>query len=178
MSLVSTSKFLSLVLRHNPGVIGIALDANGWVDVDELLAACDRAGKHISRELLQEIVATSDKKRFSFSDDGRRIRAYQGHSVVVDLGLLPMEPPPVLYHGTAERNLDSILRQGILKGKRHHVHLSADRDTATAVGRRHGTPVVLSIDAAAMGKDGFPFFRSQNGVWLVDEVPARYLSRS
>lgn len=177
MSLVSTSKFLSLVLRHDPGVISIALDANGWVDVDELLAACDRAGKHISRELLQEIVATSDKKRFSFSDDGRRIRANQGHSVVVDLGLTPIEPPPVLYHGTAERNLDSILRQGLLKGKRHHVHLSADRDTATAVGRRHGTPVALSIDAAAMGKDGFQFYRSENGVWLVDEVPAKYVRR-
>lgn len=178
MSLVSTSKFLSLVLRHDPGVIGIALDANGWVDVDELLAACERAGKRVSRELLEEIVSTSDKKRFSFSEDGRRIRANQGHSVNVDLGLRPMEPPDVLYHGTAERNLGSILRQGLVKGKRHHVHLSADTDTAKAVGRRHGTPVVLSIDAAAMVEDGFSFYRSENGVWLVDEVPAKYISRS
>ncbi len=128
------SKFLSFVLRHRPQAIGITLDAEGWVAVDELLAAAARHGQSVTRQQVEEVVATNDKQRFSFSADGRRIRANQGHSVEVDLGLVPVEPPELLYHGTVERFLDSIRQEGLVRGKRHHVHLSADRETAAARG--------------------------------------------
>ena len=138
--LVEISKFLSFVLRHNPQSIGVMLDAEGWVPVGELVAAAARHGQSISREQLDEVVATNDKKRFSFSPDGRLIRANQGHSVEVDLGLVSVEPPELLYHGTVDRFLDSIRERGLIRGNRHHVHLSADRETAARVGHAAAGP--------------------------------------
>ncbi len=170
------SKFLSLVLRHKPEVIGLTLDQQGWVSVETLLtqlAAHDRA---ISREMLDTIVATSDKKRFTLSDDGARIRAAQGHSVNVALGLAPTIPPAVLYHGTAEKNLDPIMTDGLCPRTRQQVHLSADTQTAKMVGIRHGKPIVLNVDAAKMQADGLVFFQAENGVWLTDHVPPQYLT--
>ncbi len=174
--LVEISKFLSFVLRHKPQAIGITLDAEGWVAVDELLAAAGRHGQPIAREQLAEVVATNDKRRFSFSPDGRLIRANQGHSVEVDLGLEPVEPPEVLYHGTVERFLESIRQQGLVRGKRQHVHLSADRDTAARVGQRRGRPVVLLVASGRMFRAGHAFYRSANGVWLTEAVAPEYLS--
>ena len=168
-----SSKLLSLVLRHRPELIGIRLDAGGWVEVDELLAALAAFGKPMSRAQLERVVATSDKQRFAL--EGGRIRASQGHSVPVDLGLEPVEPPPLLFHGTPERNVAPILREGLRKGSRHHVHLSPDVPTALRVGARRGRPRVLEVDAAAMARDGHVFLRSANGVWLVDVVPPAYL---
>ena len=173
--LVATSKFLSLVLRHRPDVISIELDAEGWVPVEDLLAACAQHGRAISREQLDTVVRTNDKQRFAFSADGTRIRANQGHSLPVDLGLVPVEPPDLLYHGTVPRFLDSIRRDGLTKGNRHHVHLSPDIQTATKVGKRRGRPIVLVIEAGRMFRDGHKFFRSENGVWLTDAVPPAYL---
>ena len=173
--LVATSKFLSLVLRHRPETVGITLDAEGWVAVDELLKACADHGRVISRERLGEVVRTNDKQRFSFSPDGLRIRARQGHSVPVELGLVPVEPPELLYHGTVERFLPSIRRTGLVRGKRHHVHLSGDAQTATRVGQRRGRPIVLVIEARRMYGDGHSFYRSENGVWLTDAVSIQYL---
>src|SRR3954470_22733716 len=152
--LTRTSKFLSLVLRHEPQAVGITLDDAGWVDVDELLRGCASAGTPISRALLDEIVQSSDKQRFAFSDDRKRIRANQGHSVEVDLQHAPADPPDVLYHGTAERNLEAILKHGLLKQQRHHVHLSPTPDIAHQLGQRHGKPIVLKIDAKQMREDG------------------------
>jgi putative RNA 2'-phosphotransferase len=173
--LVGTSKFLSLVLRHQPEVIGLSLDAEGWVNVDELLAACREHGKEITRTILEEVVATNDKKRFAFSDDQRRIRANQGHSVDVDLNLESKSPPEFLYHGTVERFLESIRRHGLVRGKRGHVHLSPDRQTAKQVGSRRGKPVILIVAAERMHRDGHSFYLSDNGVWLTAAVPADYL---
>jgi len=173
--LVATSKFLSLVLRHRPEVIGIELDAEGWVSVEELLAACAQHGRAITREQLDTVVQTNDKQRFAFSADRTRIRANQGHSLPVDLGLVPVEPPELLYHGTVLRFLDLIRRDGLTKGNRHHVHLSPDIQTATKVGQRRGRPVILVIDAGRMFRDAHKFFRSENGVWLTDAVPPAYL---
>ncbi len=170
-----TSKFLSLVLRHKPETIGVTLDQQGWVDVDELLEKMNAKGHPISRAQLEQIVAENDKKRFAFSEDGRRIRANQGHSVAVDLSLRPLEPPLVLYHGTVRRNRSSIEENGLLKQQRQHVHLSADRETAQLVGQRYGKPVILEITAQQMQKDGYAFFRSENGVWLTDQVPPAYI---
>jgi putative RNA 2'-phosphotransferase len=169
------SKFLSLVLRHKPDEIGIALDSAGWVDVDVLLAAMAAHGRAITIDELRHVVETSDKKRFALSEDGRRIRASQGHSVEVELGYEPATPPDVLFHGTVERFLPSIREHGLMKGARHHVHLSADVETATKVGSRRGSAVVLTIDAAGMAREGLLFFVSANGVWLTDEVPARFI---
>ncbi len=174
--LVTTSKFLSLVLRHRPDVIGIELDAEGWVAVEELLTACAKHGRAISREQLEAAVRTNDKQRFAYSADGNRIRANQGHSLPIDLGLVPEEPPELLYHGTVPQFLEAIRREGLIKGKRHHVHLSADVPTATNVGQRRGQPIVLAIEAGRMFRDGHAFYRSENGVWLTDAVPAAYVS--
>lgn len=174
-SLVRASKFLSLVLRHRPERIGITLDSAGWGAVDELLAAAGRSGFKLDRATLERVVAENDKRRFAFSADGQSIRASQGHSVGVDLGLTPRTPPDVLFHGTATRFMDSIRREGLKPGSRTHVHLSADEATAQAVGRRHGSPVVLRVEAGAMHRDGHEFHRSENGVWLAQAVPARYL---
>ena len=172
------SKFLSLVLRHDPARIGITLDAAGWTDVDALLTACAAAGVVLTEAELRDIVAQSDKQRFALSDDGRRIRANQGHSVDVDLALPPATPPDVLVHGTIEAALGSILAQGLVPGSRHHVHLSAELATARAVGARRGRPVILRIDAAAMRAAGHTFYCSANGVWLVAHVAPAFLSRA
>jgi len=169
------SKFLSLVLRHEPERIGIVLDDAGWTDVAALLEAAAHHGVAITRDQLAEVVAASDKQRFALSPDGARIRANQGHSVDVDLRLDPVPPPATLYHGTVDKFLASIRSKGLLKGERHHVHLSADAITATKVGERRGKPVVLAIRADAMADAGHTFFRSANGVWLVDTVPPEFL---
>jgi putative RNA 2'-phosphotransferase len=174
--LKNSSKFLSYVLRHAPESIGLALDANGWASVDELLAKAEGVGKRLDRAALKEIVATSDKKRFTLSEDGSRIRAAQGHSVEVALGLEPVAPPETLYHGTATRFLEAIRAEGLKAGSRQQVHLSADAATATAVGSRHGKPAVLHVAAGAMHAQGHAFFRADNGVWLTDHVPPQFLS--
>jgi putative RNA 2'-phosphotransferase len=173
--LISLSKFVSLVLRHQPQKYGLALDEHGWAQIDDLIAAAERAGVPLTRALLQQVVAQNDKQRFAISDDGRAIRARQGHSVSIDLGLVSHEPPPQLYHGTAERFLASIRDQGLLRRSRQHVHLSPDASTALKVGQRHGKPIVLTIQSGAMHADGFLFYLSENGVWLVDSVPVAYL---
>lgn len=172
------SRLLSLVLRHDPGSIGLTLDAQGWADVGELIAKAGAAGRTFDREMLGRVVAENDKKRFTLSDDGNRIRAAQGHSVKVDLGLPSVAAPAVLYHGTADRFLDSILREGLKPQSRQQVHLSADIATATTVGSRHGRPTVLVVDTVAMAQEGYLFYRAENGVWLTNEVPPRYLSRT
>lgn len=175
-ALTRASKLLSLVLRHDPDSIGVVMDPAGWVGVDDLVAATAGRNRPLTFELIEQVVATSDKQRFALSSDGRRIRANQGHSIEVDLGLDPVEPPPLLHHGTATRFLDSILAEGLRPGQRRHVHLSADRATATEVGARHGRPVVLDVDAGAMHQSGIVFHRSANGVWLTDAVAPQYLS--
>lgn len=169
------SKFLSKHLRHQPERIGLALASGGWVEVADLLRACSAHGMSISRDELDEVVRTNDKKRFSFDETGTRIRANQGHTTEVDLDLVPTEPPERLFHGTAERSLDPIFASGLLKLARHHVHLSADVETARKVGARHGRPVVLTVAAGEMHRAGFEFFVSANGVWLVEHVPPRFL---
>lgn len=173
--LVRRSKFLSLVLRHQPQKINIQLDEQGWVDTDVLLAALAKNRVRLSLEELEEVVANNNKKRFAFNEDKTRIRASQGHSVSIDLGYRPISPPQWLFHGTATRFIDSIREKGLIKGKRHHVHLSADLETATRVGGRHGKVVVLLVESKKMEADGFEFFQSENGVWLTDHVPLRYL---
>jgi len=172
---VRSSKFLSRHLRHAPADLGLTLQEGGWVEVDALLAACAAAGVPISRDQLDLIVSRCDKKRFAFNEAGTRIRANQGHSTEVDLQLEPATPPAVLYHGTARHNLASIQATGLQRRARHHVHLSGTIATARAVGARHGEPVVLEIDAARLAADGKLFYRSENGVWLVDDVPPDYL---
>jgi len=175
--LVRTSKFLSMVLRHNPGAIGITLDEAGWVGVQDLLDAMAKAKRETTLDQLQKVVAENNKKRFEFSEDGSKIRARQGHSVQVDLGYEPQDPPEFLYHGTATRFLPKIRgeKQGLLKGQRHHVHLSADTDTAKNVGSRHGKPVVLTVRSKEMVEAGHQFFLSNNGVWLTEHVPVEFL---
>ena len=173
---IRASKLLSLVLRHDPGRIGIELDGNGWVAVPVLLTALDTHETPLSRERLASIVASSDKQRFAIDDAADRIRANQGHSVDVDLGLVVSTPPGQLYHGTPSRNLDSILQSGLDRRARHAVHLSPDVQTARRVGARRGAHVVLVVDAPAMHADGHVFWVSDNGVWLVESVPARYLT--
>jgi putative RNA 2'-phosphotransferase len=173
--MVKVSKFLSLVLRHQPDRIGLKLDPAGWVSVEELLEACQSHGFPLTKSELGAVVAGSDKQRFSFSDDRLQIRANQGHSVNVDLGYQPTAPPEDLYHGTVERFLISILDGGLSRGKRHHVHLSAELDTAQKVGARRGIPVILRVMSGRMHRDGYLFFRSENGVWLTDKVPPEYL---
>src|SRR5215475_15487733 len=172
---VRISKFLSLTLRHQPEKIVLRLSESGWVSVERLIAASRRAGIELTLEELQNIVDNNDKKRFSLSEDGLWIRANQGHSVKVELGYAPTVPPEILYHGTAERFLNSIKQQGLIKGKRHHVHLSADAGMAEKVGQRHGKPVVLTVAAGQMRRDEFVFCRSENGVWLTEHAPVRYL---
>lgn len=174
-SKVKLSKFMSLVLRHKPDSIGLSLDEGGWADINELI---DKAGKvrvNLTPALILDIVTTSDKQRFCISPDGGRIRANQGHSIPAELGLLESEPPDILYHGTARRNLTSVLSDGIKSGVRNYVHLSADTDTAFKVGVRHGHPIVLIILAGNMFRYGIRFFRSENGVWLTEYVAPEYL---
>jgi putative RNA 2'-phosphotransferase len=171
-----TSRFLSLILRHAPDTIGLVLDKNGWADVAELLDKAAAHGKPITMETLREVVATNDKQRFAFSEDGLRIRASQGHSLRhVDLELAPATPPAVLYHGTASRFVASIRQSGLRPGSRQHVHLSADRATAVKVGSRYGVPVVLEVRAGELHAQGHVFHQSDNGVWLTGAVPARFI---
>lgn len=164
-------KFLSLVLRHQPEKISITLDRHGWAEVREILKGMD-----LTMEELVHIVETDEKQRYSFNGDRTRIRANQGHSVPVDLELEAVEPPERLYHGTVERFLPSIRREGLKKGQRQYVHLSGDRATAANVGRRRGEPVVLQVDAGRMRRDGLLFYRAANGVWLTEAVPPEYLT--
>lgn len=177
-SSVAVSKRLAYVLRHNPASVGIALDDFGWVDVDVLLDALARHGRPISRAQLDAVMNAPGKARFAYDESGTRIRAHQGHSVRVDLGLLPERPPATLFHGTTAAALEDILSEGLSRRSRHHVHLSVDEATARQVGsRRRGAVVVLEIDAAAMAAAGYLFFLAGNGVWLTDIVPAHYLRR-
>ena len=172
---VKLGRFLSLVLRHDPGAAGISLDEHGWAEVDQLLAGVNRTGRKIDMPTLERIVRENNKQRYSFNEDHTRIRANQGHSVQVDVELREVEPPKYLYHGTATRFFPAIQREGIRKMSRQYVHLSGDFETAMAVGRRHGIPVVITIDAQAMSRDGVTFYRSENGVWLCEHVPVRYI---
>ncbi|MFC5752694.1 RNA 2'-phosphotransferase [Actinomadura rugatobispora] len=174
--LVKVSKYLSKHLRHQPERIGLTLDPAGWTDVDDLLRAAAAHRFPITRDELDHVVAANDKRRFAFDDTGERIRANQGHSIPVDLGLPVTEPPPVLYHGTAGPALSEIRRDGLRPMRRHAVHLSPDRETATRVGARRGRPVILTIDAAGMAAAGHEFRVSTNGVWLVDIVPPEFLT--
>jgi putative RNA 2'-phosphotransferase len=172
---ITVSKYLSKHLRHAPEALGLVLEPGGWVPVDTLLAASAGHGFPITRAELDHVVATSDKKRFAFDPSGTKIRANQGHSTDVELQFTPTTPPSVLYHGTAEQNRGAIESGGLLKMRRHHVHLSADIETAVKVGSRHGRPLVFIVDAGRMVDDGLVFFVSENGVWLTDHVPAQYL---
>ena len=172
------SKFLSLVLRHEPAAANVTLDAEGWVDTNALVLGAARAGVRMTQAELKEIVETSDKRRFALSEDGLRIRANQGHSVSVDLGLAPSVPPDILFHGTVEAFVASIMSTGLEKRARQHVHLSADIATAKKVGGRRGLPIVLRVDALAMVNAGYTFYVSENGVWLTDAVPPEFLSRN
>ncbi len=172
---VALSRFLSLVLRHEPERLGLSLDAEGWLEVERLLSACQAHGLTLTRERLEHLVASSDKQRFAFDASRQRIRANQGHSLSVDLGLAPQVPPETLYHGTVIGALPSIREHGLVKGERHHVHLSLDEATARKVGERRGQPVVLTVNSGAMHKADHLFMCSANGVWLVDSVPPGYL---
>ena len=171
-----TSKFLSLVLRHAPERIGISLDVHGWTSVDALIANANAAGVALDHTTILEIVATSDKQRFTLSPDGTRIRAAQGHSVEVDLDLPPSVPPATLFHGTARANIDSIMAEGLKPGRRRHVHLSSNEETAHRVGMRHGAPVIFRVDTARLHADGQIFWQADNGVWLTDHVAPVYLT--
>lgn len=171
------SKFLSLILRHQPETIHLHLDENGWADVEELITKSARKRVHFTMEELDEVVETNNKKRFAFNEDKTKIRANQGHSIDIDLALIPQQPPEYLYHGTAESNISSIMEKGIEKRSRQHVHLSADKDTATKVGMRHGKPVILTIRTGKMSEEGIQFYLSDNGVWLTDFVDTKYISK-
>ncbi|UJB17943.1 MULTISPECIES: RNA 2'-phosphotransferase [Lysobacter] len=175
VSLTKTSKFLSLVLRHEPEAIGLTLDANGWADIEELIDLANASGKPVTRALIDEVVRDNDKQRFAISEDGLRIRANQGHSIEVDLALTALEPPATLYHGTATRFAKSIRNLGLVKQSRQHVHLSSDQATAIKVGSRHGKPLVLKIRSGEMHARGLAFFRSENGVWLTEAVAAEFI---
>ncbi len=171
---VKLGRFLSLVLRHNPDAAGIVLDEHGWADVQDLLGGVRRSGRQIDMETLERIVRENNKQRYSFNEDHTKIRANQGHSIPVDVELTATQPPRYLYHGTAARFLAAIQREGIKKMTRQYVHLSGDFQTAMEVGRRHGAPAVIAIDAEAMSHDGEIFYLSENGVWLCEYVAPRY----
>ena len=173
---IKLGKFLSLVLRHNPDAAGISLDEHGWADVQELLAGVRRSGRQINMETLERVVRENNKQRYSFNADHTKIRANQGHSLQVDVELTAVKPPRYLYHGTAARFLSAIRQEGIRKMSRQYVHLSSDFQTAMEVGRRHGSPVVITINAEAMAQDGVIFYRSENGVWLCEHVAPKYFS--
>lgn len=176
IELVKVSKFLSYILRHKPEAIGITLDADGWVNIDFLIQQAYQHGEYLTKELILEVVKTSDKKRFTISDDGLKIRAAQGHSTEqVDINYIEQTPPEFLYHGTATRFIESIKQQGLIAGNRHYVHLSADEQTANAVGKRHGKPIVLKVSSSIMYQQGFKFYLADNGVWLTKTVPINFL---
>lgn len=168
------SRFLAYILRHNPSAVGITLDEHGWANVDGLIISVQNAGRNINIKILEEIVASDEKGRFSFNEDKSKIRASQGHSFLVDLELEEETPPDILYHGTAEKYIESIRKKGIEKRNRNFVHLSLNESTAIKVGARHGNPVILEIDAGRMYNDGYKFYLSTNGVWLTKFVPFEY----
>lgn len=170
------SKFLSYVLRHHPELIGITMDQNGWVSVSELIEKANHFGQPLTKEILEFVVDTNNKKRFAFDETHEQIRAAQGHSLAIELGHESQEPPTLLYHGTAVSNVASIRANGIQKQSRQHVHLSEQLATATQVGQRHGKPVVLTVRSGDMHRANFPFFLSENGVWLTEFVPPEYLN--
>ncbi len=176
MDLTRTSKYLSLILRHNPAAAGITLDEHGWADVEALIEGV-RKTRPFDRAMLEEIVRTDEKGRYSFNEDKTRIRANQGHSIQVDVELEEMRPPEVLYHGTGDKYEGSIDAQGLLPKTRLYVHLSGDLDTAKKVGSRHGSPVTYRVASGKMAEDGIKFYRSVNGVWLVKTVPVKYLEK-
>lgn len=169
------SRFLSLVLRHDPDKIGITLDPQGWISVDTLLSQMNAHGKNIDFEQLCDVVDSNDKKRFAFNEDKTSIRANQGHSVTVDLQYEAIQPPEYLYHGTVAKFMDAIRKNGLLKMSRHHIHLSESLETATKVGTRRGNPIILTVRSGEMFKRGITFFKSENGVWLTDIVPAEFI---
>lgn len=171
---VKLGRFLSLVLRHNPDAAGISLDEHGWADVQELLAGVRLSGRQINMETLERIVRENNKQRYSFNTDHTKIRANQGHSLQVDVELTAMKPPHYLYHGTSVRFLPAIRQEGIKKMNRQYVHLASDFQTAVEVGRRHGSPAVITINAEAMAHDGLTFYLSENGVWLCEYVAPVY----
>ena len=174
----STSKFISLILRHKPETISITLDEHGWADVQELIAGINRSGGHsLDMETLEEIVRSDEKQRYSFNEDHTRIRANQGHSIPVDVELEEKTPPGILWHGTGEKFIDSIDAHGLIPKSRLYVHLSSDKETAKKVGSRHGRPVIYEIDCRQMAADGYRFFESANHVWLTKEVPVKYLRK-
>lgn len=172
------SKFLSLVLRHQPETIGIQLDQSGWTDIAELIEKANNYGVKFDREILNHIVATNSKKRFAFNDTLDKIRASQGHSVEIELGYINQKPPEILFHGTGEKSVQSILNTGLERRNRQHVHLSSDFDTAIKVGQRHGKPFVFKVLAEQMYNDNFQFFISDNSVWLTEHVPIKYLKQN
>ena len=176
MGLNEISKYIALILRHKPEEIGISLDEHGWANVEELISGISK-NNEFSRDMLEEIVATDNKQRYSFNEDHSLIRANQGHSISVDVELEEIEPPEILYHGTGEKYVCSIDEQGLIPKSRLFVHLSGDIETAEKVGMRHGKPIIYVVKSGEMHKDGFQFFRSVNGVWLTKEVPVRYLNK-
>ncbi len=177
MSEKDISKLISLVLRHKPEAIGIKLDEHGWANVDELIMGLNNNDASIDMSLLEKIVSEDEKQRYSFNHDKTLIRANQGHSIPVDVELEKTTPPDVLYHGTGQKYVDSIDKQGLLPKSRLYVHISSDIDTAFKVGQRHGTPVIYQIDAQKMAADGYDFFLSANKVWLTKAVPVKYLKK-
>ena len=177
-SKTKTSRFISMILRHKPETIGITLDEHGWADVQELIEGINHSGGHsLDMELLEEIVRTDEKQRYSFNEDHTLIRANQGHSIPVDVELEKRTPPDILWHGTGEKYVDSIDEQGLIPKSRLYVHLSTDRETAKKVGSRHGRPVIYEIDCRQMAEDGYAFFESANHIWLTKEVPVKYLKK-
>lgn len=175
-TIVSTSKFLSLLLRHAPETIGLELDGNGWARIDDIIRLSQSQGHQLSYELIEQVVITNDKKRFAISEDGLNIRASQGHSIgSVDLKMTSVQPPELLFHGTASRFVNSIKESGLKPGSRNHVHMSQDNETAIRVGTRHGSPVVLIVQARKMHDAGFSFYQSENNVWLTDNVPTSFI---
>lgn len=175
MDLNNISKYMSLILRHKPDVIGIELDEHGWANVNDLISGIEKDNHGFNFELLEEIVRSDSKQRYSFNDDKTLIRANQGHSIPVDVELEEKEPPEYLYHGTGEKYVKSINQDGLIPKSRLYVHLSKDIETAENVGRRHGKEVVYRIDSGQMYRDGYKFYLSENGVWLTKEVPVKYL---
>ena len=176
MSLVEVSKFMSLILRHKPETIGITLDEHGWADVEELIIGISKKYP-FNMKILEEIVRTDDKQRYSFNEDKTLIRANQGHSIPVDVELEFVKPPEFLWHGTGEKYVESIEREGLIPKSRLYVHLSADKETAITVGKRHGKPVIYRVHSAEMVKHGHVFYRSRNGVWLTKTVPVKFLEK-
>ncbi|QVK18163.1 RNA 2'-phosphotransferase [Mycoplasmatota bacterium] len=174
MNEIELSKFISLILRHKPEIINIKLDDNGWADVEVLINGINKKDFNINMGILERIVETNNKQRFAFNDNKTKIRANQGHSIAVDVELEELIPPDILYHGTSKRFLENILKDGITKQNRNHVHLSANVDTALIVGKRHGNPIVLKINSKQMSNDGIKFYKSKNNVWLTDYVNSKY----